>query len=85
MKDDRYKVEQAVKFKFSYLARESPYQMTCTGYLPSQDQWIHSDEIDEEVKFRFWLEEDLKPTFRRGWCHGGRTGPERRSETLSGI
>ena len=62
MKDDRYEVEKAVNFRFSHAAREPLYQTRWKGYLPCQDQWIHSNEIDEEVKFRFWPESHLKAT-----------------------
>ena len=43
------------------------------------------DEIDDEVKFRFWQEADLKPTFRRRRCHRGRPAPRKRSKTLTEI
>ena len=85
MKDDRYEVKKAVNFKFSHPARYPLYQIRCNGYLPSDDQWIHADEIDAEVKFRFWQEENLRPTFQRRRCHRGRPGPRKRSETLSEI
>ena len=84
-KNDRYEVEKAVNFKFSYPASEPPYQIRYKGYLLSQYQWIHSDEIDKEVKFRFSQEEDLKPTFQRRRSHKGRLGPRKRSETVSEI
>ena len=58
LKDDRYGVEKRVNFRFRQPAREPLYQMRWKGYLPSQDQWIHSDEMDEEFKFRFWQGED---------------------------
>ena len=55
------------------------------GYLPSDDQRIHADEIDDDVKFRFWQEEDLKPTLQRRRYYRGRPGPRKRSETLVEI
>ena len=85
MKDDRYEVEKAVNFIFSHSGRAPLYQIRWKGYLPSNDQWIHADEIDDDIKFRFWQEEDLKPTFQRRRCHRGRPGPAKRSETLSEI
>ena len=54
VKDHRYEVDKAVNFQFSHPAREPLYQINWKGYLTSDDQWIHSDEIDEDVKFRFW-------------------------------
>ena len=85
MKDDRYEVEKAVNLMFSHLAREPLYQIRWKGYLPSQDQRIHGDEIEEEVKFRFWQQEDLKPTLQRNSYHRGGTGPRKRNEALSKI
>ena len=85
MKDDRYEVEKAVNFRFSHTGRDPLYQIRWKAYLPSDDQWIHADEIDDDIKFRFWQEEDLKPTFQGRRCHRGRPGPRRRSETLSEI
>ena len=85
VKDDRYEVEKAVNFKFSHPARDALYQIRWQGYFPCDDQWIHADEMDEEVKFRFWQEENLKPTFQGSRCHRGRTGPRKRRETLSEI
>ena len=82
VKDYRYEVEKALKCMFSHSARERLYHTRWISYLPCQDQWIHSDAIDEEVKFRFWQEEDLKPTFQRSRCHRGRPGPRTRRETL---
>ena len=85
MNDHRYEVEKAVNFKFSHPARDPLYQIRWKGYMSSDDQWIHADEIDDEIKFGFWQEEDLKPTFQRRMCHRARTGPRKRSETLSEI
>ena len=85
VKDDRYEVEKGVNFRFSHPAGDPLYQIRWKGYLRSDDQCIHADEIDDDVKFRFWQEEDLKPTFQRRWCHGGRPGPRKRSETRSEI
>ena len=85
VKDDRYEVEKAVNFKFSHAARDPLYQIRWKGYLLSDDQWIHADEIDDDIKFRFWQEEDLKPTCHGRRCHRGRPGPRKRSETLSEI
>ena len=50
-----------------------------------RSQWILADEIDDDIKFPFWQEEDLKSTFQRRRCHRGRPGPRKRSETLSEI
>ena len=85
MKDDRYEVEKAVNFRFSHPARDTLYQIRWKAYLPSDDQWIHADKIDNDIKFRFWQEEDLKLTFQRRRCHRGRPGPRKGSETLSEI
>ena len=85
MKDNRYEVEKAVNFRFSHPARDPLYQIRWQEYLSSDDQWIYADKIDEEVKFHYWQEEDLKPTFQRRKCHRGRPGPRKRSETLSEI
>ena len=79
MKDDRYEVENVVNFRFSHSAREPLHQIRCDEYLPGQDQWIHRDEIDAEVKFKFWQGEDLKPTLQGRRYHRGRTGPRKRS------
>ena len=83
--DDRYEVEKAVIFRFSHPAREPLQQIRWKGYLPSDDRWIHNDKIAEEVKFRFWQAEDLKPTFQRRRCHRGRSESRKRSETLSNM
>ena len=85
VKDDRYEVEKAVSFTFSHPARDPLHQIRWKGYLPSDDQWIHADVIDDDIKFRFWQEEDLKTTFQRRRCHRGRPGPRKRTETLSEI
>ena len=85
VRDNRYEFENVVNFRFHHLAREPLYQIRWKGYRPSQDQWIYSDQIDEEVKFRFWQEEDWKPTLQRRRCHRGRPEPRKRSETLSAI
>ena len=53
VKDDRYDVETAVNFRFSHPARDPLYQIRWKRYLPSDDQWIHADEIDDDMKFRF--------------------------------
>ena len=79
VKHDRYEVEKAVNFRFSHAAREPLYQIRCKGYLPSQNRCIYSNEIDQQVKSRFWQEEHLKPTFQRRRCHRGRPGPRKRS------
>ena len=83
--DHRYEVEKAVNFKFSHPARDPLYQIRWKGYMSSDDQWIHADEIDDGIKFGFWQGEDLKPTVQRRRCHRGRPGPRKRSETLSEI
>ena len=85
VKDDRYDVEAAVNYRFSHPAREPRYQIRWKGYLPSQDQWIHSDEIDEEVKFTIGQEEDLQPILQRRRCYEGHSGPTTRSEILFEI
>ena len=85
VKDDRYEVEKAVNFRFSHPARDPLYEIRWKGYLPSDDHWIHANELDDDIKFRFWQEEDLKPTIQRRRCHRGRSGPRKRSETLSEI
>ena len=85
VKDDRYEVEKAFNLRFSHPARDPLYQIRCKGYLPSDDQWIYADAIDEEVKFRFCQEEDWKPTLQRRRCHKCRLGPRKRKETLSEI
>ena len=85
VEDDRCEVEKAVNFRFRHPGRDPLYQIRWKGYLPSNDQWIHADEIDDDIKFRVWQEEDLKPTFQRTRCHRGRPGPRKRSETLSEI
>ena len=85
MKDDRYEVENVVDFRFSHPAREPLHQIRWDGYLPSQEKWIHRDEIDEELKFKFWQGEDLKPTWQGRRCHRGRPRPRKRSCTLSEI
>ena len=85
MTGDRYEVEMAVNFRFSHPARDPLCQIRWKGYMPSDDQWIHADEIDDDVKFRVWQEEDLKVTFQRRRCHSSRTGPRKRSEKLSEI
>ena len=82
---DRYEVEKAVNFRSSYPARDPLSQIRWKGYLPSDDQWIQADEIDDDFKFRFWQEDNLKPTFQRRRCHRGRPGPRKRNETLSEI
>ena len=53
VKDDRCEVEKAVKFRFSHSGRDPLYHIRWKGYLPSDDQWIHADEIDDDIKFRF--------------------------------
>ena len=49
MKDVRYEVEKAVNFRFRQPRREALYQIRWKGHLPSQNQVIHSDEIDDDV------------------------------------
>ena len=83
VKDDRYDVEAAVNYRFSHPAREPRYQIRWKGYLPSQDQWIHSDEIAVEVKFGFWQAEHVKLTFPTRGCHRGPPEPRKRSEIPS--
>ena len=61
------------------------HQIRWESNLASQDSWIHSDEIDKAVKFRFWHETDLKATLQRGRFHRGRTGPRKQSEKRSEI
>ena len=85
VKNDLDKVENVVNFRCRYSSRESLYQSRLNGNLSSQDQWIHGDEIDEKVKFRFWQEEGLKPTFQRRRCHRDHPGPRMRSERLAEI
>ena len=85
VKDHRYEVEEAVDFSFRHPTREDLYQITWKRYLPSHDQQVHSNEIDEEVEVRFWQEEGLKPTVQRRRYHRGRTEPRKRRETLSEI
>ena len=85
VKYNRLHLEEAINFRFSHAAREPLYQIRWKGYLRSQDQRIHSDEIDADVKFRISQEADLKPTFQRRRCHRGRPGPSKSSETNSVI
>ena len=59
--------------------------MRWKGCVPNQDQYIYSNEIEEDVKFRFWQEEDFRPTFQRRRGHRGRPEPRKRSETLLEI
>ena len=49
VKDDKYELEKAVNFRFSHLARDHLHEIRWKGYLPSDDQWIHADEIDEDI------------------------------------
>ena len=83
--DDRHEVEKALYFSFSHSGTEPLYQISCSEYLPRQDQWIHSDEIDEDFTFRLWQEVDLTTTFQRKSCHSGRTEPRKRSGRLYDI
>ena len=85
MKNDGYEVEKAVDFSISHTAREPPYDIRWQGYLPSQDQWIHRDDIDAEIDCIFWQEEDLKPTLQRRRCHIGSPAPTNRRGILSDI
>ena len=85
MKNDGYEVEKAVDFSISHTAREPAYHIRWQGYRPSQDQWIHSDDIDAEINFICWQEEDLKATLQIRRCHIGSLGPTNRRSTLSDI
>ena len=85
VKDDRYEVEKVVNFRSSHAAREPLYQIGWKPNLTSQDQWIHRNKIDEEVKFRFWQEEYLKPTLQRRRYHRGRPERRKRSDTHAEI
>ena len=57
-RNNRYEVEKPIYFSFSRTWREPLYHMKWKEYLVRQHQWIHSDEIDEEVKLRFGKKEN---------------------------
>ena len=80
-----WEVQKTVSFRFRHTARQALSQIRWNGYQPSHDLYIHRDEIDAEVKFRFRQHKDLKPAFYRSGCHRGRTGPRQWTETLHAI